>query len=241
MIKDPASARLPEFESFSIEWGNDDLFSDGFSIFKGWKKKRFCLFSYSKKTQLTMNIEIQQIAERLKGLRDALNLSEADCAHACGISPALYQQYESGQSDIPVSFLYRFSSVYQIELTTLLTGDIPHMNAYSVTRKGTGSVVERRKEYRYQALNESFIHKKAQPFVVTVDPNPDHESDAGYQHEGQEFNLVLSGKLQLVLNGKELILNEGDSIWFDSSLPHRMQALEGKEAKFLAMIFKAAQ
>ena len=147
-----------------------------------------------------MNIQIQQIAERLKGLRDALKLSEADCAQACGISPALYQQYESGESDIPVSFLYRFSSVYQIELTTLLTGDVPHMRGYSVTRQGTGSVVER-----------------------------------------QEFNLVLSGKLQLVLNEKALILNEGDSIWFDSSLPHRMRALEGKEARFLAMIFKTEQ
>jgi len=185
-----------------------------------------------------MNIEIQQIAERLRGMRDALGLSEADCAGACGISPALYQQYESGQSDIPVSFLYKFSSVYQLELTTLLTGEIPRMHGYSITRKGTGSVVERRKEYQYQALNESFIHKKAQPFVVTVDPNPDNEGSMGYQHEGQEFNLVLSGKLQLVLNGKELILNEGDSIWFDSSLPHRMSALGGQEAKFLAMIFK---
>ncbi len=190
-----------------------------------------------------MNIKIQQIAERLKGLRDALNLSETDCAQACGISPALYRQYESGESDIPVSFLYRFSSVYQIELTTLLTGDVPHMQGYSVTRKGTGSVVKRRKEYRYQALNESFIGKKAQPFVVTVDPNPnpDYEAGTGYQHQGQEFNLVWSGKLQLVLNGKELILNEGDSIWFDSSLPHRVRALEGKEAKFLAMIFKTEQ
>lgn len=188
-----------------------------------------------------MNIQIQQIAERLKGLRDALKLSEADCAQACGISAALYQQYESGESDIPVSFLYRFSSVYQIELTTLLTGDVPHMRGYSVTRQGTGSVVERRKEYRYQALNESFIHKKAQPFVVTVDANPDYDAGVGYQHEGQEFNLVLSGKLQLVLNEKALILNEGDSIWFDSSLPHRMRALEGKEARFLAMIFKTEQ
>ncbi|MGQ7869990.1 helix-turn-helix domain-containing protein [Sunxiuqinia sp. sy24] len=185
-----------------------------------------------------MNIKIQQIAERLKGLRDALNLSESDCATACGISTEQYLAYESGQEDIPVSFLYRFSSVYNIELTTLLTGDVPNMHRYSITRKGTGSVVERRKEYQHQALNESYIHKAAQPFVVTVEPNSEQVVGAGYQHAGQEFNLVISGKLSLVLGGKELILNEGDSIWFDSSVPHSMKALEGKKTKFLAMIFK---
>ena len=185
-----------------------------------------------------MNIEIQQIAERLKGLRDALNLSEADCASACEITQEQYQQYENAQADIPVSFLYRFSSAFNIELTTLLTGDDPRMHSYSVTRKGTGAIVERRKEYQYQALNESFIHKKAQPFVVTVDPDLKETEDSGYQHGGQEFNLVLQGKLMIKLNGKELILEKGDSIWFNSSLPHSMRALEGKEAIFLAMIFK---
>ena len=184
-----------------------------------------------------MNIKIQQIAERLKGLRDALNLSEEECATACGITKEKYQNYESGQADIPVSFLYEFSSVYQVELTTLLTGDVPHMSSYSVTRKGTGSIVERRKEYIYQALNESFIHKKAQPFVVTVAPEADAETISEYRHEGQEFNLVLEGRLLILLNGKELILNEGDSIWFNSALPHGMKALDGKDVRFVALIF----
>ncbi|WP_299584270.1 helix-turn-helix domain-containing protein [uncultured Sunxiuqinia sp.] len=185
-----------------------------------------------------MNIEIQQIAERLKGLRDALDLSEADCAASCDITLEQYQTYESGQEDIPVSFLYRFASVYNMELTTLLTGNDATMHRYSITRKGTGSVVERRKEYQYQALNESYIHKVAQPFVVTVDPHPDKDPGEGYQHPGQEFNLVLQGKLLIKLGGKELVLNEGDSIWFDSSVPHCMKALDGEETKFLAMIFK---
>lgn len=185
-----------------------------------------------------MNIKIQQIAERLQGLRDALNLSEGDCANACGISENQYRSYESGQVDIPVSFLYKFSAVYTIELSTLLTGEAPRMRSYSITRKGTGPIVQRRKEYEYQALNESFIHKQAQPFIVTVDPELQEEIGWGYQHEGQEFNLVLKGKLMVQLSGKELVLNEGDSIWFNSALPHSMKALSGKKAKFLAMIFK---
>jgi quercetin dioxygenase-like cupin family protein len=184
-----------------------------------------------------MDIKNREIADRLRGFRDALELSEETCAAQCGISLEQYKQYESGMADIPVSFLYRFSIACDIEFAALLTGDTPRMTSYSLTRKGTGAIAERRREYRYQALNESFINKKAQPFMVTVAPNPEQETIPLYQHEGQEFNLVLKGRLLIRLKEKELILEEGDSLWFNSGLPHGMKALDGKEAEFLAMIF----
>ncbi|MCW0482741.1 helix-turn-helix domain-containing protein [Gaoshiqia sediminis] len=184
-----------------------------------------------------MDLKIREIADRLRGFRDALDLSEDSCAAACGISVEQYNDYEAGNTDIPVSFLYRFSTTFDIEITALLTGDMPRMAGYSLTRKGTGVVAERRKEYKYQALNESFIHKKAQPFVVTVSPDSEPKPIAVYQHQGQEFNLVLKGRLMVVLNGKELVMEEGDSLWFNSGLPHGMKALDGQEAEFLAMIF----
>jgi transcriptional regulator with XRE-family HTH domain len=184
-----------------------------------------------------MDIKIREIAERLKGFRDALDLSEENCAAACGVSLKQYQEYENGTADIPVSFLYRFSTACDLELSALLTGDMPRMTAYSLTRKGTGVIAERRKEYRYQVLNESFINKKAQPFVVTVVPDPEQKAMPLYQHEGQEFNMVLKGRLLIILKDKELILEEGDSLWFNSGLLHGMKAMDGKEAEFLSMIF----
>jgi len=184
-----------------------------------------------------MNIKIREIAERLRGFRDALDLSPENCAEACGVSPEQYKEYESGNSDIPVTFLYRFSAACNLEFAALLTGDMPRMTSYSLTRRGTGIAVERRKEYRYQALNETFIEKRAQPFIVTVSPDPKQETIPLYQHEGQEFNLILKGRLLILLKDKELILEEGDSLWFNSGLPHGMKALDGKEAEFLAMIF----
>jgi transcriptional regulator with XRE-family HTH domain len=184
-----------------------------------------------------MKTDIKQIAERLKGLRDVLDLSPADCANACEINLQMYENYESGETDIPVTFLLKFAAAFHIELTTLLTGEAPKMHGYALTRKGQGTMVYRRKEYRYQALNEGFIHKRASPFMVTVDPEQENDAVPLNQHEGQEFNLVISGKLLLVINGKNLILEEGDSIWFDSGLPHGMQALEGKEVKFIAIVF----
>jgi quercetin dioxygenase-like cupin family protein len=184
-----------------------------------------------------MKSDIKQIAERLKGLRDVLDLSPEDCAKACEINLEDYTSYESGNTDIPVTFLIHFAAVYPIELTTLLTGEVPRMHGYALTRKGQGTWVDRRKEYRYQALNENFIHKKASPFIVTVDPGKEDEPVPLNQHEGQEFNLVLSGRLMLVIHSKEMILEEGDSIWFDSGLPHGMKAMDGKEVKFLAIVF----
>ena len=56
-------------------------------------------------------------------------------------------------------------------------------------------------------------------------------------HDGQEFNLVLKGTLLLSIGGKELTLNPGDSIYFDSTQPHGMRALNGEPARFLAIIF----
>ena len=183
-----------------------------------------------------MKSEIKQIAYRLRGLRDDLYLSPEEVAASCAVAPELYLSYESGEVDIPVSILMKIASRYNMELTTLLTGESPKMRGYSLTRKGQGTVVERRKEYRYQALNEGFIHKKANPFIVTVVPGPAGEPFPLYRHEGQEFNMVLTGRMMVSVNGKEMILEEGDSLWFDSALPHGMKALDGKEVKFLAII-----
>jgi quercetin dioxygenase-like cupin family protein len=97
--------------------------------------------------------------------------------------------------------------------------------------------VERRKEYKYQNLAYNFVHKKAEPFLVTVEPDSDNSPIHFNSHPGQEFNYVLEGTLKIVINGHELILNEGDSLFFDSGANHGMKALNEKPAKFLAIIF----
>jgi len=184
-----------------------------------------------------MNEEIRQIAERLKGLRDVLELSVEDVAGACGITPAQYLELESGTVDISVSVLHRMSQAYGVELTTLMFGDEPKMSAYFVTRKGKGVSVERTKAYKYQSLGAGFSKRKADPFMVTVHPKPDDEPVYQNSHAGQEFNYVISGCLLIQINGKDIILEEGDSIYFNSELPHGMKALNGNEVKFLAIIF----
>ena len=183
-----------------------------------------------------MEEQIRQIAERLKGLREVLDVSVSDAAKACGITEAEYQKYETGKVDIPVSILHNISQEYGVELTVLLTGLDPHMHRYAVTRKNKGIGVERTSAYKYEALAQNFINSKAEPFIVTCDPKPESAKVHLNTHKGQEFNYIIEGRLKFVLSNKEIILEEGDSIYFDSGQLHGMLALDNKPCKFLAVI-----
>lgn len=180
--------------------------------------------------------QVKQIAIRIRELREISGISPEEMAEVFNIPLELYQQYEAGKIDIPVSFIYQVANKFNVELTAILTGEEPKLRIYSLVRKGKGLEVERRKEYKYQNLAYNFIHKKAEPFLVTVDPKPNGEPVSLNSHPGQEFNYVLEGTLKIVIHNYELILNEGDSLFFDSNYKHGMQALNGKPAKFLAII-----
>ena len=181
-----------------------------------------------------MNDQIRQIAERLKGLRESLDLSTAEMAVRCEKKALEVERYESGEVDIPMSYLFDIAQHLGVDTSTLISGEEPHMKSYFLTRKGKGVSIERTKVYKYQALASGFKNSVSQPFEVTVEPNenPIYQNS----HTGQEFNYVLEGRLHLRINDRDLILGEGDCIYFDSSKPHGMKALDGKQVKFLAII-----
>ena len=91
-----------------------------------------------------MNEQIKQIAERLAGLRDALEITPEEMAKVCNLTPEQYMKLESGTVDISVSVLHQISQAYGVELTTLMFGDEPKMSSYFVTRAGKGISIERR-------------------------------------------------------------------------------------------------
>ncbi|HKM93933.1 MAG TPA: cupin domain-containing protein [Prolixibacteraceae bacterium] len=184
-----------------------------------------------------MNQQIQEIAERLRGLRDLLSISVDDMAQACNVTNDEYLSFESGENDIPIAALDSISRKYKIELTALLFGNEPKMKTYYLTRAGQGTAMERTKAYKYKLLASGFIGRKADPFIVTVEPSPNNVPIHLNSHEGQEFNLVLEGKMLLSIDGHELTLNPGDSLYFDATLMHGMKALDNEAVKFLAIIF----
>src|SRR5574344_3015498 len=181
-----------------------------------------------------MDEQIKQIAERLRGLRDVLELSVDTLVEECELTKEEYLHAESGQYDISVSMLQKIAHKYNIALDALMFGEEPKMSTYFITRSGKGTSIERTKAYKYQSLAGGFKNRISDPFIVTVEPSdkPIYMNS----HSGQEFNLVLEGCMQFNINNKELILNEGDSIYFNSKLPHGMKAMNNKTVRFLAVI-----
>lgn len=180
--------------------------------------------------------ELQQIGARIRGLRDIMELTAEIIAADLQIPLDTYLAYESGEADIPVSVLYKLAHYFHVEFSSLLTGEEPKLHVYTVVRKGHGISSDRRKEYAHQSLAANFIDKKAEPFLVTVEPAPEGVPTPCNTHIGQEFNYVLHGTLEITIGKYQVVLNEGDSLYFDSSQPHGMKAVGNQSAQFLAMI-----
>ena len=181
-----------------------------------------------------MQEKIIEIANRIKELREVSDILPEDMASHLDISVDTYLKYENAEADIPASMLLEIANIFKVDMSLLLTGEAPRMNVFTVTRDGKGVTVERRSQYKYQALAEKFIHKKVEPFVVTAMPKD--EEPTLHSHPGQEFNFILEGRLKIYIHNNEIVLNAGDSIYFDSDYPHAMKALDNKPAKFLAVI-----
>ena len=183
-----------------------------------------------------MTEQIKQIAERIKEIREISEMSVETLANKLGLSTDLYLKYESGNTDIPVGIIFEISELFHVELSVMLGGDNPKLHIYGVVRNGKGLKLERRKQYKYESLAYNFIHKKAEPFMVTIDPNPEEVLLEFNSHPGQEFNFVNKGTMMIIIDGHEIILNEGDSIYFDSGYKHAMRALNNEKVKFLAIV-----
>jgi len=185
-----------------------------------------------------MTEQIKLIAERIKGLRDISGISSESFAKELGISNKLLIQYESGTTDIPVGFLCKVALKYGLELSALLSGENPRLHVYCVVRKGKGIDINRRKQYRYENLAFNFINKIAEPFIVTIDPSPETVPLEFNSHPGQEFNYVIEGMMKIMIDDHEIILNQGDSIYYDSGHLHAMRALNNAQVKMLAVILQ---
>lgn len=181
-----------------------------------------------------MDEQLKQIGERLRGLRDVLDIPVSEMAETIGISSEKYEMIEKGEADITISNLMKIAKKYGISTEELIFAESPHMKSYFVVRDGQGVSIERTKAYKYQSLVSGFVGHKADVFIVTVEPKPEAHVVYKNSHAGQEFNLVLEGKMELYIGGKTIVLEEGDSIYFDSTKPHGMLAVGNKPVKFLA-------
>ena len=177
--------------------------------------------------------QIKQLASRIKYLREVLELSAEEAANGVGITTEEYLALEDGERDMPISLIYELASVFGVDPTELLTGDAPRADIYAVTRAGGGVSVNRYEGYSFEALAYNYIDRNKEPMLVRIAPSDGKPKLVS--HDGQEFNYVLKGKIGVVINGKTVILNKGDSIYFDPSYPHGQFAVD-EPSEFLTVI-----
>lgn len=182
-----------------------------------------------------MSDQVRQIAQRVKELREISDLTVAEAASRLGLSAEEYDAYESGRTDMPISLLLKLSDLYGVDTTTILTGQAPRLSACALTRRNMGTTIKRAKHYIYKNLAYNFNHRKIEPLLVTVEPgaNTDMQTNS---HEGHEFDYILKGTMRLKVGEQEMIMNEGDSAYYDSIHPHAMQAIGDTSCVFLAMV-----
>ncbi len=181
--------------------------------------------------------QLRLIALRIRDLRDIAGLEADEIARQAGIDPDEYEAYETGTRDFSFSHLFNIASVLGVDISDLLTGESPKLHGYILTRAGQGLKFNRREQYVYHHLAYNFRDKLAEPFIVTVAQDAPGAEKQAHSHEGQEFDYVLEGTLKIILGGNELYLRAGDSVYYDSALPHVMYALEG-DCRFIAVVVK---
>jgi len=180
-----------------------------------------------------MNEQAAHVPERIKELREILEISALDMAKDTNISYEIYRKYESGEMDIPISALYTIAARLGTDVTVLLTGDEARMDSAAVCRKGKGVQIERYPGYEFSSLAYNFRHRTMEPLLVSLDSSKPQAAQVS--HSGQEFNFVTEGRMKITVGKTEHILGPGDSIYFDARLPHGQCAVEGP-AQFITII-----
>jgi len=181
---------------------------------------------------------IYEVAERIREMREICDFTVEEMAEKTELSVEQYNQYETGMIDLPFTFIHKCALAFDIGLTDLLEGHSAVLSSYTVTRKGKGQTTASENGIEIQNLAPKFRNRLSDPYWVRYEYSAELENKPIHTvtHAGQEFDLVISGTLKVKVGSHEEILYEGDSIYYDSSTPHGMIALEGRDCTFLAMI-----
>ncbi|MDR0302407.1 MAG: cupin domain-containing protein [Treponema sp.] len=180
-----------------------------------------------------MNEKAAHVPERIKELREILEISALDMAKDTDIPFETYKKYEDGTLDIPISVLYTIAGRLGTDVTVLLTGEEARMDSAAVCRRGKGVQIERYPGYEFSSLAYNFKHRTMEPLLVSLDSSKPQAAQVS--HTGQEFNFVVEGHVKVTVGKSEYVLSAGDSIYFDARLPHGQCAADGK-AQFITII-----
>ena len=177
---------------------------------------------------------LHEIGLRLKGLREACDVTVEDMAAELNVPLEKYRNWEETGADVPISAIYHMAKKFGVEFTEILTGTAAKLDTYQVVRKGEGKEVDRYPGYHFEDLAWRYTGKIMQPLLVVLDPSD--EPAKMVTHSGQEFNLVLEGCVIVTWGDKEFELHPGDSMYFNPECPHGQRCGGDVPAKFVTVI-----
>ncbi len=182
-----------------------------------------------------------KIGERIRALRKAKGLSIADISEQSGIPESTIYGIEGHMISPPLGNIVSLAKVFEISVGDFFgeTGDSP----YCIVRSDDRKTVSRFNStdgtsggYSYQSLGLQKKNRHMEPFLVTLSPTDSSEGELN-QHIGEEIVFVLEGEIEVRLLDKREILNPGDSIYYDSTMPHFISCHGKEPATILAVIY----
>ena len=182
--------------------------------------------------------KLKEMAGRIRELREIENLTIEQMAEKTGVSPVEYAQCEAGESDLNFAFLYRCALALNVDVTDIIEGSSPQLSSYTLTRKGNGQRIEQAHGMIYYNLAAQFKNRVSEPLYVNAiyTPGAEYSDIELTSHAGQELDIIISGKLKVQVGEHTEILEPGDSIYYDSSTPHGMVAVDGQNCEFYAIV-----
>ncbi len=177
------------------------------------------------------------IGGKIRELRLKKGYTLKDLSKITGFSTALLSQIENNVVSPPISTLWKIAEALEVKIGYFFQETPEEGVDYTLVRKGQGKPVSRRETYpnvTFYSLAFGKFNRKMDPFLVVLDK--DEKGMVPISHEGEEFLYILEGNLKLVLGNTELELESGDSVYYDSRVPHYIEGKRG--TKFLAVVLK---
>ncbi len=185
-----------------------------------------------------LDFKIKEMARRIRELREIEGLTAEQMAAKTDVSVEEYIACENGERDLNFAFIYRCSLAFNVDVTDIIEGYSPKLKSYTVTRRGEGQRIEKAHGMTYYNLAYAFKNRIAEPlYVESVYSEEAQNKDIELTtHAGQECDLVISGHLKVQVGEHKVVLGPGDSIYYNSSTPHGMIAVNGENCTFYAIV-----
>lgn len=184
----------------------------------------------------------KQVGNRIKSLRESKPISIEDLANKSGLAIEQIERIENG-NDLPsLSPLIKISHVLGVRLGTFFDDQeiigpvVCRKDQYTDTISFSNNALQSRKNMNYHSLCKSKTDRHMEPFIIDVAPTESNDYLLS-THEGEEFIYILEGTMELNYGKNTYLLNEGDSIYYDSVISHHLHGYKGQAAKILAVIY----